>query len=532
LTFLQFDCKDSAFSLMQLLRSLRTHTLLAALLLGLAACGDDREPAAQQPPITNDAGAGADGSASDSPPGSDAGAEATDAGPEAADAPSDPAGPSQAHKAKVDALFAPILKDQWTVGAAVGIITAAGREHYGYGTVKLGAAQPPDERTVFEIGSITKTFTGLLLARRVQEGALALDKPVQALLPTKVKVPQRNGKAITLQHLSTHMSGLPRLPDNLNPKDWSNPYADYTTTYLYAFLDNYDLPRDPGESFEYSNLGAGLLGHALALESGAAYAELIRARVTEPLGMKDTGIALSAEQAARFAQGHDGDLGVAPPWDFDVLAAAGALRSTATDMLTWAAGQSALAPTSLSGAMTLTHQPLATVSGTTKIGLGWLISDGRWVWHNGGTGGFETFVGFDLQTKAGVTVLGNTIAVQSPVTMLGRALLRVAAGEDPAPIPLPPTVTVPVSTLAKYAGNYEGTVQGSTFGFSIVLDKDKLLLAIPDQPRYRMWAQADEVFYLRVAEVKITFLAGTGGAYDSLRFEQEGIPAFEAKRVP
>src|SRR5208283_4407870 len=117
-----------------------------------------------------------------------------------------------------------------------------------------------DGDTVFEIGSITKVFTALLLADMAQRGEVALTDPVSKYLPKGVKMPGRNGHAIMLQDLATHTSGLPRLPSNMKPKDFMNPYADYTPELLYQFLSSYELPRDPGSKWEYSNLGAGLLG--------------------------------------------------------------------------------------------------------------------------------------------------------------------------------------------------------------------------------------------------------------------------------
>ena len=191
--------------------------------------------------------------------------------------------------------------------------------------------------SIFEIGSITKVFTNILLADMVQRGEVALDDPVSKYLPVSVKVPSRSGKEITLLDLATVSSGLPSLPSNMAPKDMGNPYADYTVQQMYDFLSSHTLRRDPGATYEYSNLGMGLLGHALALRAGKSYEQLLTERVLEPLGMRDTRITLTPSMTRRFAVPHDGDLEVVKPWDLPTMAGAGALRSSAREMLRFAA---------------------------------------------------------------------------------------------------------------------------------------------------------------------------------------------------
>ena len=161
---------------------------------------------------------------------------------------------------------------------------------------------------MFEIGSITKVFTAAILADMVARGQVRLDDPVAQLLPATVKVPSRNGRRITLLDLATQSSGLPRLPTNFAPKDSANPYADYGDQQLYDFLSGYELPRDPGATYEYSNLGMGLLGHALARKAGMSYEQLVSRRVLAPLGMKETAITLSPALRPRLVPGH-GDTG-------------------------------------------------------------------------------------------------------------------------------------------------------------------------------------------------------------------------------
>lgn len=191
------------------------------------------------------------------------------------------------------------------VGIVVGIVDEHGNRTVSCGKLDNGTDQEVTGNTLFEIGSITKTFTTLLLQDMIDRGQMKLDDPVAKYLPESVKVPTRNGKEITLLQLATHTSGLPKIPDNLDPKRADNPYADYTVEQMYAFLSGYKLARDPGTQWEYSNLGMGLLGQAIALKAGMSYESLVVDRVCQPLKMDSTGITLTPELKSRFATGHN-----------------------------------------------------------------------------------------------------------------------------------------------------------------------------------------------------------------------------------
>ena len=219
------------------------------------------------------------------------------------------------------------------LGIVVGLVDATGERFIASGVTAPGGTVAPDADTVFEIGSITKVFTSLVLADMVVRGEVKLEDPVAKFLPQTVRVPSRGGREITLLDLSNQVSGLPRLPDNLKPADQNDPYADYGPAKLYEFLSGYTLTRDIGEKYEYSNLGVGLLGQALALKAGLSYEELVRRRVLEPLGMTDTTITLTEAQKKRLAAGSNPSLRPVGNWRFDALAGAGALLSTSRDML-------------------------------------------------------------------------------------------------------------------------------------------------------------------------------------------------------
>ena len=312
-------------------------------------------------------------------------------------------------KQKVDEIIQPILSEGY-VGITIGIINKKEIQTFGYGETILGEGEEPNGNTIFEIASITKTFTTLLLADMVEKDTFDLKEPVENLLPTTVDVPNFGDRKITLLDLATHTSALPRLPTNLNPADPFNPYADYTEELLHEFLSDYTLSREPGELYEYSNLGLGLLGHALELHEGIDYENLILERICNPLNMESTVIHLSSEQEQRLAQGYLYDTPV-PNWDHDVLASSGALRSTVNDMIKYLSANLGITKTTLSKAIKSTHEKQYEISPGENICLGWHMLDlqnKNLIWHNGATYGYSSFIGFIKGKKIGVVILANT----------------------------------------------------------------------------------------------------------------------------
>jgi len=297
-------------------------------------------------------------------------------------------------------------------GITIGIVQHGVTRIFSYGTAK------PD--SIFEIGSITKTFTGLALAQMVEQGKVKFDEPVRQLLPAGT-VAKPAGIEITLLDLATQHSGLPPMPDNFNPADKDNPYADYKAAGLYAFIGKHGVEKPAAAPFGYSNLGLGLLGQALSVRANTTYPDLIHSEITGPLGMKDTVVSLSPEQQARFIQGHDGEHRQAHAWDLDGLAGAGAIRSTAGDMLIYleanlhpdklALGAATGNPeaTTLSAALVQSHELRADVAPGMRIALAWLYSaDTGSYWHNGATGGYSSFATFNQKDDFAVIVLLNT----------------------------------------------------------------------------------------------------------------------------
>lgn len=308
----------------------------------------------------------------------------------------------------------------------MGIIGLGGQRVIEYGRLEKGDPRPLNEDTIFEIGSATKAFTSLLLADMVQRDEVTLNDPVVEYLPPKVESPERKGRSITLVDLATHTSGLPRIPTNMTPKDASNPYADYSIEQLHQFLSRYQLTRDIGSQYEYSNLGGGLLGYVLARRAGMSYEALVRSRICDPLGMKSTSITLTPELKARLAIGHNRSMKTVSNWDLPTLAGAGALRSTTNDLLIFLAASLGYTESPLAPAMAeMLEGRRPTPQPGLEIALGWHISTAKGreiIWHNGGTGGYRSFIGFDPKTGVGVSALSNA-STSEGVDDIGRLAL-------------------------------------------------------------------------------------------------------------
>lgn len=317
------------------------------------------------------------------------------------------------------------LEKRRHVGLVVGTLQDGVARAQGFGKLSDARPEAPDGATIFEIGSITKVFTGVLLAKLAAEGKCAVSDPARRHVPEGWALPEREGAVITLAQLSLHTSGLPRLPSNLEPKDPRDPYADYSEERLRAFLAGHVLGRRPGERYEYSNLGTGWLGWMLARADGRSYEELVADRIARPLGMADTRIRLDDASRARLAPPHAAPGRPSTNWELATLAGAGGLRSTADDLLRFLAANLGDAPPGLLAAMETSHEARFRIrDGGPWVGLGWhrsALEDGRtMIWHNGGTGGYRSFCGFVKETRTAVVVLANSTA---DVDALGVAVL-------------------------------------------------------------------------------------------------------------
>ncbi|MES1218835.1 MAG: serine hydrolase domain-containing protein [Bacteroidota bacterium] len=313
---------------------------------------------------------------------------------------------------KVDEVISPYINQLNSVGVSVGILKNGKAYFYNYGETAKGNNKLPTENTIYEIGSISKTFTAILLADAVNSGKVKLDDPVNKYLPDSIGKLEYEGVPVTLKTLSNHSSGLPRLPSNL-PLDGLNglnPYKNYDVPALFSFLKNYKLTRKPGEVYEYSNLAVGLLGTIMERVNKKPYEELLIEKILTPLQMNDTRILMRKADSIKIAKGYDENGVPSSQWDFKALAGAGGIRSTVKDLVKYAAANITCTNKNLNEAIQLTHtitfQPPAA-----KVALGWhIIKPGNddVIFHNGGTGGFRTYLAINPAKKNAVVIFSNS----------------------------------------------------------------------------------------------------------------------------
>ncbi len=402
----------------------------------------------------------------------------------------DPDGPN---RAKIAAHVQPLLDAELVTGVVVGIVEEGRREIYGFGKGPDG--KPPTGTTLFELGSVTKVYTGLLLADAVQRREVALDQPVAELLPTGVTVPTRDKQVVTLRHLALHSSGLPPLPPSL-PVGAADPFGSYRENHLYQDLVRTQLVAAPGERILFSDYGVGLLAHALGRKIGPGYTKAVEQRITKPLGLTDTLFVVPKEAQARRATGTTEDLAPATPWTYDALTGTGGLISSVRDQLTlleaeldaWAGSKGTLrAP------MRLTQEAQLERTGDND-GLGWQIDSAGRYWHSGTTGGFHAFVGFDPKTRRAIAILASTKATM--VDSLAVALYRVLAGEDVKPPTFPDA-----AALAAFAGTYD--FQGMKLTMSV--SGKRLYVEGPGEPKIRMLPLSSQEFWIERLQSVVVF---------------------------
>jgi CubicO group peptidase (beta-lactamase class C family) len=335
--------------------------------------------------------------------------------------------------------IAPMLRrlDLAAEDGGAGIVIGVS-EHGVRRVMTYGAAEPD---SLFEIGSITKTFTGLLLAQMAVQGELDLRDRVRDLLPPGTAAAPA-GYQITLLDLATHHSGLPPMPDNPVQGNVREKFTNYHASDLYAFLKRHGLGKPTDAQFLYSNLGFTVLGAALTNRARTSYAELLRREITGPLGMKDTAISLSPEQRGRFMQGYDAQRRQTPAWDLDAFASAGGIRSTAGDMLTYLEAQLHPEHAPFRAALVESQVPFNHVAGNRRSALAWQYEPDAGVYmHNGATGGFTSFAFFNPRRDLAAVVLMNAAPATFPfIQFLGEHVRQRLLGEPAlslAPVSVP-----------------------------------------------------------------------------------------------
>lgn len=413
------------------------------------------------------------------------------------------------------------------------------------GARAAGSADAPDGDTRFEWGSITKTFTALLLADAVQRGDLALHDAVEDVWPAGTRLRDNAGDVIRWVDLATHRSGLPRLPPNMRPARVADPYADYDAAALQAFMADWRPERSRSSRFEYSNLGFGLMGYALGLRHGRGYAAALAERVLQPLGLGGVRLRVPGTVVPAVAQGHDSAGQPVPPWHFGALAGAGALVGSARELGRYAQAALGLVDTPLAPAFRLALTPHAEgpsgPSGSTgqavAVGLGWLLATqaGRpWAQHEGATHGFSSALVLDLQQRRAAAVLANAAV---PVADLAVHLLEPAAPlRNPAAeraaaqaAQQQAALALPLPQLQALAGVYALNPQ---FKLTLRVRDGRLWAQATGQGAFELFARQPRQFFARVTPLDVHFDGDEGvpaalwllQAGQRLRFVREAGP--------
>jgi len=406
-----------------------------------------------------------------------------------------------------------------SVGMIAGLLDRSGRRLIAYGRADDAGSRPLDGDTVFEIGSVTKVFTALLLADMAERGEVALTDPVTKYLPASVRMHELDGRPITLIDLATHTSGLPHRLESPAPADPANPYADFTVDQLYSFLSLYQPRLQPGTHYEYSNFGFGLLGHVLALRGGRTFEDLVVGRICDPLGLDSTRITLTASMQARLAAGHDYDLKPGRSWDLPTLPGAGALRSTTNDMLAFLEAclgrrRSPLAP-AMAGLLEV-RRPTGIKA--LDAGEGWLITthdDDELAWKDGLTNAYASFIGYSTRSGLGMVLMSNAANRADRLNLLGRYLLNPGR-RLPA---VHRQVSIDPALLEKYVGRYQLT---PALVMTVTDAGGRLLVQTTGQRAYDLFPEGEAAFFYRAVDAQLTFEPGPDGDAAALVLYQNG----------
>lgn len=416
------------------------------------------------------------------------------------------------------------------IGIVVGVVGPKGRRIVAYGRRAEGDARPLDGDTVFEIGSVGKVFTALLLADMVRRNEVVLDDPVVKHLPD-ISIHPR-GRAITLLDLATHTSGLPFMPDNVPAFDDRTPYG---AAQLSAYLARVE-PRVAGAQWDYSNLGYWLLGQALAVRAGMDYATLLQTRMIGPLSLRNTAAGPSREIEGRLAVGHDAVLHPAPqgsavPLFAAMPAAGGGVVSTANDLLSLlAVMDDARSP--LGAAMALTLRTTRSMPRPeSRQALGWIvIGDGpdQLIFHDGSTLGFASAVAWDPARHTGVVVLSNQV---TSVADLAHHLLRPSAPLEKPTATRRTEIPLDPSLVDHYVGRYDEPDEGT---FVVARERDFLTITLPPEwglPRMRLRPESRRDFFASELPLRVTFEEDAAGVVTGLIVHPpRGQPPIRATR--
>jgi CubicO group peptidase (beta-lactamase class C family) len=403
-----------------------------------------------------------------------------------------------------------------SVGLVVGVIDPGGRAVYARGPARIGNDDSVDGDTIFEVGSVTKMLTGLLLADMARRGQLSLDDPAAKYLPAGAMPPAHGARPISLLDLATHTSGLPRMPPNIAVSDFNNPNAAMSVDQFLRSVGQYELTRDAGQAYEYSNAGYDLLGLVEEKVGGTDYETLLKSRILGPLRMEHTRMGDSLADQDRRAALYDSHLHPVPRSPPGLLPGAEGLSSTANDLLNVLAANLGLPSSPLSPAMAdmiRTQRP--TRYPQLKAAIGWHVATLHGVdivFENGQTEGSRAFIGFAPKSRVGVVVLSNAA---NTIDDIG---VHILDPESPLRH-LHREVAVNPAVFDNYLGLYR---VGDTFSLIVSRDENRLFVQGFGQPRAELFSEGDGRFFLRVVDGEVVFRTDSSGRASGLELTQDG----------
>ena len=424
---------------------------------------------------------------------------------------------------KIEELGQPYIDSETVVGMSIGVIKDGKVT-----TVSLGVTKKdgpvPNNRTVYEIGSISKVFTGLLLADAANSKTVTLDQSAQSLLPKGVTMPKWKDREITLLDLSTHSSGLPRLSDNMPSIATGNPYSDYSSKLAHEFLNKHEMQQEPGKYTGYSNFGVSLLGHLISSRSEKSYDKLLQERISKPLGMHDTRVALTDSMKERLAMPHSASGEQDHNWDFADMPGAGGIRSTLGDMILFAQANLKTPDSQVGSALNLAWKKHR--DGQPAMGLGWhFAGDGHTRWHNGQTGGYHSMMMVDREKNTAIVVLCNSAAME--VDQLAQQIAQTLAGQSVKPRKFEKEFVVSDEIMQRYVGEYQ---LAPTFVFTVSVKNKKLMVGVTGQSTQRVYARSETEWYYKVVDASITFKVNEAGECTALVLHQNGLNQTAARK--
>jgi len=430
------------------------------------------------------------------------------------------------HAKRINELVKPLIDNDILPSVTIGVVDRGTHWIGNYGKLSEDDPHPPTDKTIYEIGSITKVFTGILLAHAIAAGEVTIDTTIGSIDASARELNPEVANSLQLWHLATHSSGLPRMPTNLQPANPLHPYVDYDRRLMLEFLHSVRLEKLPGTPSGYSNYGLGLLGELLAMKTGTSYSDMLKQRITIPLKMKDTSVTVSPDARPRLAPPHQADGRRGEEWEFDAMAGAGAIRSTSRDMLRLIDAHLKLRQDPLGAAIELAwRQHLPGEGDGFAMGLGWHIArDATTRWHNGQTGGYHSILFINRPLQAGVIVLSNSAAAN--VDALGETVMRLIAGNEVQPLDVG-NAKVDPKVLTRLTGQYE---LGPGFILEIRANNGRLFVQATGQPQLRLISQSDTKWAVQGVDATLEFELPKAGQARSIVLHQNGASP-KAKRI-